>query len=95
MFGICHDITQRKETEAELKERMEELEKTNMELEQFTFANQELKQFAYIASHQLQEPIRTVSNYMKIIDEDYSSILDQNALVLFISLRMPQKECRS
>jgi PAS domain S-box-containing protein len=80
MFGICHDITQRKETEAELKERMEELEKTNMELEQFTFANQELKQFAYIASHQLQEPIRTVSNYMKIIEEDYSSILDQNAL---------------
>jgi PAS domain S-box-containing protein len=80
MFGICHDITHRKVIETELKARMEELEKANMELEQFAFANQELKQFAYIASHQLQEPIRTVSNYMKIIEEDYSPILDQNAL---------------
>ncbi len=52
----------------------------NAELEQYVYANQELKQFAYTASHQLQEPIRTASNYVKIIEEDYSDKLDKNVI---------------
>ncbi len=43
------------------------------------FANKELEQFAYIASHDLQEPLRTVSNYMQVFEEDYIELLDDNA----------------
>ena len=41
--------------------------------------NKELEQFAYIASHDLQEPLRTVSNYMRVFEEEYADLLDDNA----------------
>lgn len=64
------DITERKLQEITLKKQVE-LETKNKELEQF----------AYVASHDLQEPLRTVSNYMQVIEEDYANrILDEQAL---------------
>jgi light-regulated signal transduction histidine kinase (bacteriophytochrome) len=39
----------------------------------------DLAQFAYVASHDLQEPLRTVSNYMQVFEEDYLPLLDDNA----------------
>jgi signal transduction histidine kinase len=60
----------------ELVFQNEEKEKRAAEL---IFANKELEQFAYIASHDLQEPLRTVSNYMQVFEEDYINLLDDNA----------------
>lgn len=60
------DITKRKEQESTIINQMSEL----------GIKNKELEQFAYIASHDLQEPLRTISNYIQIIEEDYSEEME-------------------
>jgi methyl-accepting chemotaxis protein len=55
----------------------EEKDKRSAEL---ISANNELKQFAYISSHQLQHPLRTIKNFVQIIEEDYSGKLDETAI---------------
>jgi PAS domain S-box-containing protein len=62
------DITERKIQEIILKKQVE-----------LEIKNKELEQFAYVASHDLQEPLRTVSNYMQIFEEDYLAHLDDDA----------------
>ncbi|MEX2490676.1 MAG: PAS domain S-box protein, partial [Nitrospirales bacterium] len=63
------DITVRKKTEDALFHSMEELNRSN----------QELDDFAYIAAHDLKEPLRGISNYSAILLEDYGSKLDEEA----------------
>ena len=60
----------------ELAFQNEEKEKRANEL---TVVNKELEQFAFIASHDLQQPLRTVSNYMGMFEDKYLSLLDDNA----------------
>ena len=62
------DITERK-THQQTAQRQTELE----------IKNKELEQFAYIASHDLQEPLKTVSNYIQLLEEDYNDTLDDTA----------------
>jgi PAS domain S-box-containing protein len=62
------DITERKEQEIIIKKQV-----------QLESKNKELEQFAYIASHDLQEPLRTVSNFAIALEEDYGTQLDDNA----------------
>jgi len=73
------DITERKKSEAELKNKMDELTKAYKQLEEYSFHNQELKQFAYVSSHELQQPVRTIYNFIQIYEEEYSALLDKKA----------------
>lgn len=70
-----------KEREIKAKERaIEETEKLN---ESLSVKNQQLDHFAYVASHDLQEPLRTVSNYLEIFQEDYPERLEGEATMYF------------
>ena len=74
--GVGKDITDRKQAEAELRRAHADLEHKATELER---SNSELEQFAYVASHDLQEPLRMVSSYTQLVLRRYGDRLDGDA----------------
>jgi PAS domain S-box-containing protein len=68
-LGMVHDITERKKAEAELYRLTEELKRSNSDLEQF----------AYIASHDLQSPLRNIEGFVKLLSRKYKGQLDDKA----------------
>lgn len=70
IHGIAMDVTATKEAEQRVRRYATKLEQTNKELEKF----------AYVASHDLQEPLRSMLSYSQILTEDYSEKLDAEGL---------------
>lgn len=64
VLSFVIDITLRKRNEELIQKQLIELQSKNQELEQFN----------YISSHDLQEPLRTVLNYIQLLDEDYPEL---------------------
>ncbi len=71
---LFKDITERKLSETKLSELHESLQLRAKEL---ALANAELEQFAYVASHDLQEPLRMVTSFLSQLEKRYSDIIDE------------------
>ncbi len=76
IIGAVSDFTKRKEFESSLRNLNEKLEVRAREL---ATSNAELEQFAYVASHDLQEPLRMVSGFLTQLEMKYSEQLDDRA----------------
>ncbi len=66
---VIKNISDKIQSELELNRAFEQLKKSN----------QDLEQFAFIASHDLQEPLRMISSYLSLLEDEYSNVLDEEA----------------
>lgn len=88
--GILRDLSSRKKQEETLRQALNRLGAYAADLER---SNQELDEFAYIASHDLKEPLRGLHNHSRFLLEDYDAILDADGKrrlnrLVYLSQRM-------
>ena len=74
-------VQQLQRAEADLKSLNEQLEQRVVERTlELKRSNEDLEQFAYVASHDLQEPLRMIHNYLELLRQRHAAHLDQSAL---------------
>lgn len=76
MVGAMTDVTEQKHMDLQLSELNQSLQQYTKELER---SNEELEQFAFVASHDLQEPLRMISSFMDLLQRKYGDHLDEKA----------------
>lgn len=87
-FELVNDISDRKQAERELLMHREHLEELVAErTAQLDASNKELETFCYTVSHDLRSPLRTVSGFCQILQEDYASSIDADGQDYLVRIR--------
>lgn len=76
VYGFTYNVSDGVQVDEGLRKARVDLKKANL-------VNEALRQFSYAASHDLQEPLRSVQGFLKIIQMDYADQLDKTANVYF------------
>ena len=80
VLAAARDITGIKKAEQKLKEYQDTLEeKVKIRTDELAKSNADLQQFAYIASHDLREPLRMITSFLQLLERRYKDKLDQDA----------------
>ncbi|MFN7115477.1 MAG: PAS domain S-box protein [Saprospiraceae bacterium] len=72
------NISDRKKVQLALQEKLRELDEKNRQLTQYIESNFQLENFAYIASHDLREPVRTMHSFAQLLKKRHQHILDED-----------------
>lgn len=77
LISIFKDITELKKRERTIKAQLQELDNKNAQLEKYIESNLQLENFAYIASHDMKTPIRTMVSFSQLLKRRLKAQLDE------------------
>ena len=83
IVNIYKDITEKKKQDEIIQKTLLELNKKNIDLEKYIESNGQLENFAYMASHDLKAPLRTITSYSQLLARRTKGKLDKTDLEFF------------
>ena len=77
LLGVATDITENKKQQEVIARQLADLNQKNKELKKYIESNMELENFAYIASHDLRAPVRTLISFSQLLEKSLQGKLEE------------------